>query len=117
MSDFKTFDAWVYFNQPFTNCRLRKDITNKPDNRLSGWKRVTKIRKAFGKGLKRIIFFNFMSEENGNSKMATLKLGLLLNEENLLVRHWVLGRIEEITFRRDGKIKVIKVRTTKVFFF
>lgn len=97
---------------------LEPDITIKPDNRLSRWERVTKMTQNIWKRWQRDYLSQLHERTKWQFEKNNIKIGtvVLLKEDNLPVCHWVLGRIEEVIPGRDGKIRVVKVRTAKGLF-
>ena len=97
---------------------LEPDIKDKPDNRLFRWEKVTKMTQNIWKRWQKEYLSQLQARTKWQSKKNNIKFWtvVLLKEDNLPVCHWILGRIEEVNPGGDGKIRVLKVGTSKGLF-
>jgi len=96
------------------NAIVEPDITDIPDNRLKLWKRVTKIVQLIWKRW----HMNYLSHLQNRSKWTlekdNLKVGtmVLIKDDNLPCLKWAIGRITEVFYGKDDKIRVCNVKTS-----
>ncbi|GFW58312.1 integrase catalytic domain-containing protein [Trichonephila clavipes] len=94
------------------------DMTDKLDNRLSQWQKLTKFvqfiwrkwRLDYLNNLQARHKWQFEKENVTPNSMAILK------DENLPQCKWTMGRILEIVKGSDGKVRVVKVKTPQGIF-
>jgi hypothetical protein len=89
------------------------DLTNVSDNRLKNWQKVPKFVQI----LRRKWRHNYLNELQQRSKWRweknNIKVGelVLLVEDNLPTHKWALGRIIDVYFGNDNKVRVVLVKT------
>lgn len=85
-----------------------------PDNRLSRWQRVEKLRQEFWRRWS-TEYLNQLQPRNKWQKtnLRPLKVGstVILREENVPPLQWKLGRIVELHPGSDGITRVVSVKT------
>src|SRR5436190_3001790 len=85
-----------------------------PDNHLSRWQHIQKLRQHFWQRWQREYLQQLQTRTKWKEGENTVSLGdlVLLVEDNLSPLHWKLGRIEELHSGDDGIIRVVTIRTT-----
>ncbi|XP_039315197.1 uncharacterized protein LOC120359860 [Solenopsis invicta] len=86
-----------------------------PINKLSRWQRVEKLKQHFWRRWVKEYLHTCQSRTKWNTISKPIKIGqmILLQEDNLPLLCWSLGRIEQIHPGDDGVVRVATVRTPK----
>ena len=89
------------------------DFTDIPENRLTRWQNIQKIKQHFWKRWQAEYLHRLQSRSKWNVKGADIELGtlVLLRDENQPPLHWAMGRVVGVCPGHDGVIRVCDVRT------
>ncbi|GFV06424.1 integrase catalytic domain-containing protein [Trichonephila clavipes] len=94
------------------------DMTDKLDNRLSQWQKLTKfVQFIWCKW--RLDYLNNLQAKHKwqfEKENVTPNSMVILKDENLPPCKWTMGRILEIVKGSDGKVRVVKVKTPQGIF-
>jgi hypothetical protein len=95
------------------NSIIEPDLTQRRDNQLKRWQRITKIVQSIWRKWHR----NYLSELQQRNKWRfdkqNVRIGdlVLLVEENVPTNKWPLGRIIDLYYGSDKKVRVVQVKT------
>ncbi|GFW75833.1 integrase catalytic domain-containing protein [Trichonephila clavipes] len=93
------------------------DLTDKLDNRLSQWQKLTKFVQFIWRKWRLDNLNNLQARHKWQfeKENVTPNSMVILKNENLPPCKWTMGRILEIVKGSDGKVRVVKVKTpTKI---
>ncbi|XP_018407517.1 PREDICTED: uncharacterized protein LOC108783445 [Cyphomyrmex costatus] len=86
-----------------------------PDNRLTRWQHIQKLKQHFWQRWQKEYFYHFQSRTKWTSGAENLKVDtifLLLGENQPLLR-WALGRVIKVYPGADGVVRVADVKTAQ----
>ncbi len=88
-------------------------LTDLADNKLSHWQRVTKINQLIWKKWSRDYLNNLHQRSKWQFEKENVKMGtmVLLRDGNLPMCTWSIGRVQEVIFGKDGKVRVVMIKT------
>ncbi|XP_050313689.1 uncharacterized protein LOC126748481 [Anthonomus grandis grandis] len=90
-----------------------KDITAIPENRLKYWQRCSQIKQCFWKRWTVDYFNRLQTRPKWLKPLPNLQVNdlVLIKEDDTPPLKWPLGRIIETMPGKDGKVRVVKLRT------
>ncbi|XP_011858868.1 PREDICTED: uncharacterized protein LOC105556392, partial [Vollenhovia emeryi] len=97
---------------------VQRDLSEIPDNRLSRWQHLQKLRQSFWHRWQT----EYLQEQqkrskwNNDGKNIELDTLVLLKEDNLSPLQWAIGRIIELFPGPDGVVRVVTVRSQRETF-
>lgn len=98
--------------RPITSI-VEPNLTHIETKRLNLYQRVTKIVQLIWKNWSHSYLSNLQQRSKWFFEKDNVKIGdlVLLKEDNLAVCNWPLGRLVEVFPGKDGKIRVVDVKT------
>ncbi|XP_055952313.1 uncharacterized protein LOC129988184 isoform X1 [Argiope bruennichi] len=92
---------------------VEPSLTELPDNRLKVWQKLTKIVQQIWKRWSNNYLSTLQNRNKWFFEKNNVKINdmVILKEENLSVCNWPLGRILEVYYGKDNKIRVVLVKT------
>ncbi|GFX48453.1 integrase catalytic domain-containing protein [Trichonephila clavipes] len=89
------------------------DMTDKLDNRLSQWQKLTKFVQFIWREWRLDYLNNLQARHKWQfeKENATPNSMVILKDENLPPCKWIMGRTLEVVKGSDGKVRVVKVKT------
>ncbi|GFT85210.1 integrase catalytic domain-containing protein [Trichonephila clavipes] len=111
--DFQVLTPAHFLINRSLNSLEEPNLTKCKESNLKKWQKITKIVQLMWKIWSR----NYLNQlqqrgkwmfENNNVKIGDL---VLIIEENLPTYNWVLGRIVELYYGEDKKVRVVKIKT------
>ncbi|GBL84606.1 hypothetical protein AVEN_191071-1 [Araneus ventricosus] len=88
-------------------------LTDINENRLSRWQKTTKVVQLIWKKWKSDYLNTLQARSKWMAEKDDLIIGqmVLIKDDFLPINNWLLGRILEVYYGSDGKVRVVKVRT------
>ena len=98
--------------RPITSL-VEPDVTHINENRLDLWQKLTKIVQVIWKRWSADYLSNLQQRNKWKFEKNNVKIGdlVIVKEDNLSPCQWSLGRICEIYPGKDGKIRVVEIKT------
>lgn len=95
------------------NSIIEPDLTNILENRLKKWQRLTKIVQLIWKKWHRSYLSNLQQRGKWRIEKDNVKIGdlVLIVEDNLPPLKWSMGRITNVYYGNDNKIRVVQLKT------
>ncbi|XP_055711312.1 uncharacterized protein LOC129806617 [Phlebotomus papatasi] len=97
------------------NCPPDPNLSEIPRNHLSLWQHCQQRTQDFAKKF-RLLYLNTLQQRaKWTRDYSNVKIGdvILLLDETQMGNKWILGQVEDIHPGRDGRIRVLTIRTTK----
>lgn len=90
-----------------------RDFIDVPDNRLSNWQHIQKVRQDFWARWYKEYLNELNVRRKWKSGQPNVEVGtiVLLKEDNLPPMQWKLGRVVDVQPGTDGVVRVVKVKT------
>lgn len=113
INDFEALTPGHFLIGRAINTIPEPDITDTSYNRLSRWKRVERMIQLVWKKWSLDYLSHFQQRHKWQFLKDNIKPGMMviLREDGLPKCKWILGRISEVIYGRDGCIRVVNVRT------
>lgn len=91
------------------------NITTIPQNRVKFWKLCTHMTQQFWSKWYKDYLVQLQNRPKWKNSLPNLKVNdlVLLKEDNLPCQKWPMARVIEVLPGKDGKIRVVKIRTSK----
>lgn len=98
----------VSLSEPVT-----KDYKNVPDNHLTRWQHIQKIKQTFWSRWQKEYLHHLQLRTKWATGSENLQIGtlVLLMDDNAAPLYWSLGRVEEVHPGDDGIVRVATVKT------
>lgn len=89
------------------------DISNVPENRVKFWNLCTRLQQQFWQRWHKDYLSQLQSRSKWHQIVPNVVEGtlVLLKDDNLPSLKWQLARIEKVIHGKDGRVRVIQVRT------
>ncbi|GBM91350.1 hypothetical protein AVEN_7002-1 [Araneus ventricosus] len=89
------------------------DYSDRQDNLLSQWQRLSKMVQIIWKKWKLDYLNNLQARHKWQFEKQNVSINsmVLLEEDNLSPCNWKLGRIHDLIYGSDGKVRVVIVKT------
>ncbi|GBO39702.1 hypothetical protein AVEN_123231-1 [Araneus ventricosus] len=93
-------------------------LVNVPNNRLSSWQKVQKLNQIIWQKWSRDYLNNLQQRGKWKFQKNNIEKGslVLLKDDNLPICSWSMGRIHEVIPGKDGKVRVVLVKTANGIF-
>jgi hypothetical protein len=104
--------AHFLIGRPITSI-TEPDITHLSENRLSKWQKITQKTQIIWKRWQRDYLNHLQQRNKWFVEKKNLKEGcmVILKEEHLAPCKWSLGRVIQVIYGSDGRVRVLKIKT------